>query len=82
MQPDEDELEEIPEHHAELLRSKNWAKVTDPDVTEAFGCLVKNHYASHLRALGIQTVIGDNKVTASAFDLSEHRLIHGHFRFL
>lgn len=62
LQPDEDELEEIPEHYAELLRLKNWTKVTEQDVVDALACLVDNHFTSHLRALGIQTVTKDDKV--------------------
>lgn len=71
LQPDEDELEEIPEYYAELLRLRNWSKVTEPDVMMAFGYLVNNHYTGHLKALGIQLVTDDNKVTTSGFGRSD-----------
>ncbi|KAF9454571.1 hypothetical protein P691DRAFT_655722 [Macrolepiota fuliginosa MF-IS2] len=62
LQPAEDELEDIPEAHAELLRTKAWAKVTDPDVVAAFGYLVNNHYAGHMKGLGMQLATDNNKV--------------------
>lgn len=58
-----DELEDIPDYYAELLRSKEWTTVSEPNVLMAFGHLVNNHYNGHLRALGIQAVTNDNKVT-------------------
>jgi hypothetical protein len=81
LQPDDDELEEIPVRYAEILRSKNWQKVTDSEVLMALGYLVSNHYAEHLRSVGIQFVTQGDKVLSTV--LPFRRCVHkSYFRFL
>ncbi|KAF5358465.1 hypothetical protein D9756_001489 [Leucocoprinus leucothites] len=63
LHPAEEELEEIPEYYAEILRSKDWQKVTDARLLTAFGHLVSNHYEEHLKKLGIQLVTEDGEVS-------------------
>ena len=62
---DEDELEKIPAPYAQILRTRNWQKITDSEVLTAFGHLVSNHYEEHLKRLGLQLVTKDGKVIRS-----------------
>ncbi|KXN85820.1 hypothetical protein AN958_10810 [Leucoagaricus sp. SymC.cos] len=65
--PDEDDLEEIPENYADILRSRRWCKVTDPKVLTAFGFLVNKYYREeHLRDASIELIMENTKVRSSA----------------
>ncbi|KXN86909.1 hypothetical protein AN958_09504, partial [Leucoagaricus sp. SymC.cos] len=76
--PDEDELEEIPENYADILRSRRWRKVTDPEVLTAFGFLVNKHYREdHLRDAGIELIMENTKVRSSA--VCSPRCVHLYF---
>jgi hypothetical protein len=62
LKPTEDELEELPDHYADLLRSREWTTVTDPDLVAAFGYLVNTHYKEHLTGAGVQILANREKV--------------------
>jgi len=65
LQVDEDELRKIPNPYAEILRTRNWQRVTDSEVQMAFKHLVNNHYTEHLKECGLQFVIKAGEVICS-----------------
>jgi len=67
---DEDKLEKIPKPYAEMLRTRNWQKIRDPELQMAFGYLVHNHYKEHMKASGSQFVTKDGKVMRSSYPFS------------